>query len=173
MNGSPRVLVAGIGNIFLSDDGFGVEVVRRLGEDRVPPWVRVADYGISGLHLAYELLHGYEKTILVDTVSQGGEPGTLYLIEAESGTQTGRPTSTLDAHGMQPDAVLHLARAMGADPGKVLLLGCEPARLDEGIGLTTAIAAAVPKAVELLTRLAREPTGVPLSTPVRTKGTPC
>jgi hydrogenase maturation protease len=146
-----RVLVAGVGNIFLGDDGFGVEVVRRLATAELPSWVQVADYGISGLHLAYELLGGYETAILVDAAPQGGEAGTVYLIEPGSGDE---PAGPLDAHGMQPDVVLHLLRLLGGDAGRVLVVGCEPGCVEEGIGLSPRVAAAVPRAVELVTELA-------------------
>ena len=78
-----RMLVAGVGNIFLGDDGFGVEVARRLATEDLPEWVRVADYGISGMHLAYDLANGYETTILIDATSRGDEPGTIYVIELD------------------------------------------------------------------------------------------
>ncbi|WP_236792776.1 hydrogenase maturation protease [Amycolatopsis sp. GM8] len=146
MNG---VLVAGIGNIFLGDDGFGVEVARQLADAGLPPSVRVADYGISGLHLAYELLDGYDTAILVDAAPRGGEPGTVYVIEPGDDA----PDGPLDAHGMQPDVVLGLLRRLGGDTRRVLVVGCEPADVAERIGLSPRVAAAVPRAVELITEL--------------------
>ncbi|GAB2998433.1 hydrogenase maturation protease [Amycolatopsis acidiphila] len=150
-----RVLVAGIGNIFLGDDGFGVEVARRLATAGLPPQVQVADYGISGLHLAYELLDGYDTTILVDAAPRGGEPGTVYVIEPGDGGD--EPAGPLDAHGMQPDVVLRLLRTLGGDTRRVLVVGCEPADVGEGIGLSPRVAAAVPAAVELVMELACGP----------------
>jgi hydrogenase maturation protease len=153
-----RTLVACLGNIFLSDDGFGVEVARRLARYELPDGVRVTDYGIRGMHLAYDLAEGFDQTILVDATQRGGEPGTVYLIEPEP-----EPTpalgalpagmSLLNAHGMQPDLVLSLAGTLGADAGQVLVVGCEPASLDEGIGLSAPVAAAVDDAVRMVTRL--------------------
>jgi hydrogenase maturation protease len=194
---TPRVLVAGIGNIFLGDDGFGVEVVRRLAEQPLPDWVQVADYGISGLHLAYDLLGGYHTTILVDAASRGGEPGTVYVIElagpadvfspAEAATGSadvfspaeavtgsaevfspaeasardsvagvgGTPVRArpVDGHGMRPDAVLELLAVLGGDAGRVLVVGCEPADVDQGIGLSAPVAGAVDEAVRLVREL--------------------
>jgi len=169
-----RTLVACLGNIFLSDDGFGVEVARRLGRFELPDGVRVTDYGIRGMHLAYDLAEGFDRTILVDATQRGGKPGTVYLIEAEAvepwpaepasarsgdrGDEGGRPPglelmSLLNAHGMQPDLVLSLAGTLGADAGRVLVVGCEPASLDEGIGLSAPVAAAVDDAVRMVTKL--------------------
>lgn len=147
----PRVLVAGIGNIFLGDDGFGVAVVRELAGTGLPPWVRIADYGIAGLHLAYDLLGGYDTTILLDAAPHGRPPGTLSLIEADTGDLA---AASIDAHGMQPDAVFRLLRLLGGDAGRVLVVGCEPACLDEGIGLSPEVAATVPAAVRAVTGLA-------------------
>ncbi|WP_329053071.1 hydrogenase maturation protease [Amycolatopsis sp. NBC_01488] len=148
----PRVLVAGIGNIFLSDDGFGVEVIKELEAADLPPWVQIADYGIAGMHLAYDLMGGYDTTILLDATPHGRTPGTLSLIEAD--TDDLATASSIDAHGMQPDAVFRLLRLLGGDAGRVLVVGCEPACLDGGIGLSPAVEAAVPAAVRAVTELA-------------------
>jgi hydrogenase maturation protease len=151
-----RTLVACLGNIFLSDDGFGVEVARRLARHKLPEGVRVTDYGIRGMHLAYDLAEGFESTILVDTAQRGGEPGTVYLIEPEQqatwrGAEPG--ISLLNAHGMQPDLALSLAGTLGGNAGRVLVVGCEPATLEEGIGLSAPVTAAVDEAVRMVTRL--------------------
>jgi hydrogenase maturation protease len=125
LGGAPpasRVLVAGIGNVFMADDGFGVEVARRLTERELPPGVTVGDFGIRGLDLVYALGEGYDAAILVDLVSRGGEPGALFVIEPE--VEAG-PVA-LDAHGMDPVKVLALARSLGDVPKRVLLVGCEP-----------------------------------------------
>lgn len=148
----PRVLVAGIGNVFLGDDGFGVEVIKELEGAGLPPWVQIADYGIAGMHLAYDLMGGYDTTILLDATPHGRPPGTLSLIEAD--TEDRATVTRIDAHGMRPDAVFRLLRLLGGDAGRVLLVGCEPACLDERIGLSPEVTAAVPAAVRAVTELA-------------------
>src|ERR1022692_5025287 len=149
-----RMLVAGVGNIFLGDDGFGVEVARRLATADLPDWVRVADYGISGMHLAYDLANGYESTILIDATPRGGEPGTIYTIELEpSERPSPAPLSgsqLFDAHGMQPDVVFGVLDMLGAEAGRVLLVGCEPVSVDYGIGLSPVVTAAVGEAVRVV-----------------------
>jgi hydrogenase maturation protease len=150
-----RTLVACLGNIFLSDDGFGVEVARRLARQPLPGGVRVTDYGIRGMHLAYDLAEGFDTTILVDTAQRGDAPGTVYLIEPEPQPGQGDAASMtlFNAHGMQPDLVLSLAGSLGGDAGRVLVVGCEPATLEEGIGLSAPVTAAVDEAVQMVTRL--------------------
>jgi len=123
MNG--RILVAGIGNIFFGDDGFGVEVARRLAQRPLPECVRVEDFGIRGMDLSYTLLDGFDALILVDTATGGEKPGTLYLIEPELEGQ-GVGEATLDTHGMDPVKVLNLARALGAPATPTFLVACEP-----------------------------------------------
>ncbi|SDX98711.1 hydrogenase maturation protease [Amycolatopsis xylanica] len=149
----PRVLVAGIGNIFLGDDGFGVEVIKELEHVKLPDWVQIADYGISGMHLAYDLLGGYDTTILIDAAPRGEAPGTIYLLEADV-EELSQSSMQPDAHGMQPDAVFRLLRMLGGDAGRVLVVGCEPASTDGGIGLSAAVEAAVPEAVRVVVELA-------------------
>ena len=150
-----RTLVACLGNIFLSDDGFGVEVARRLAGEQLPEGVRVTDYGIRGMHLAYDLAEGFDTTILVDTAQRGDPPGTVYLIEPEPRDDQGDQAqlSLFNAHGMQPDLVLSLAGSLGGDAGRVLVVGCEPATLEEGIGLSAPVTAAVDAAAAMITRL--------------------
>lgn len=144
-----RVLVAGVGNIFLGDDGFGVEVARRLSTMDLP--ADVVDYGIRGMHLAHDLAGaGYALTILVDATQRGDPPGTVYVVELAESTMD---TVLLDAHGMQPDAVLGLVRVLGGDPGCVLLVGCEPASLDPGMALSRPVAQAVDTAVRVVRAL--------------------
>jgi hydrogenase maturation protease len=149
-----RTLVAGVGNIFLGDDGFGVEVARRLAGESLPAGVRVADYGISGLHLAYDLADGFETAILIDAAPRGGEPGTVTVLEVEPqhrrelAAAGALPQSQLlDGHGMQPDVVLGMLDLLGGEAGRVLVVGCEPASVDYGIGLSPPVAAAVDTAV--------------------------
>jgi hydrogenase maturation protease len=156
------VLVAGIGNIFLGDDGFGVEVIKRLASEPIPEGVRVADYGIRGLHLAYDLLDGgYDTTVLVDATARGGPPGTVYLIEPDL-AHGGDCRATPDPHGMHPEAVLTALASLGGTPGRVLVVGCEPASTEEGIGLSPAVEGAVPEAVRLVRELIQK-AGAPVS----------
>jgi hydrogenase maturation protease len=152
-----RMLIAGVGNIFLRDDGFGVEVVKRLAAETLPDWVQVADFGIRGIHLAYEILdNAYEMTILVDTTSRGEEPGTVYLIEPDLRGIDREGGGSADAHGMHPEAVFGLLRALGGIPGRVLLVGCEPARTTEGMGLSEPVTHAVEEAVKLILHIVRD-----------------
>ncbi|HZW29603.1 MAG TPA: hydrogenase maturation protease [Isosphaeraceae bacterium] len=155
----PRILIAGVGNIFLGDDGFGVEVANRLARAGLPEEVRVVDFGIRGLDLTYALLEGYESVILVDAAPRGGPPGTLYLLEVgEDGSPTTDGADPLLAtHGMDPVKVLRLAAAMGGTVGRLLLVGCEPTppgQADDLLaGLSEPVQAAVDEAVSLITAL--------------------
>jgi hydrogenase maturation protease len=150
----PRLLVAGIGNIFLGDDGFGVEVAKRLTSREWPASVRVADYGIRGMHLAFELLERqYEMTILIDATPRGGEPGTVYLIEPDLGADDSGGEVAANAHGMNPQAVFAMLRSLGGVPGRVVIVGCEPADVEEGIGLSEPVNRAIDEAVSLVVDL--------------------
>jgi len=153
---SARVLVAGIGNIFFGDDGFGVEVANRLTGQTVAPGVRVADFGIQGLHLAYELLEGYDVLVLVDAVPMGEAPGTLAVIEPDLSvfaSGDGDPQqSVVDAHSMNPSVVLATLASLGGRVERVVVVGCEPGTT-EGIGLSDAVSAAVDPAVDLCHRV--------------------
>ncbi len=151
--GAHRVLVAGVGNVFLGDDGFGVEVARRLAGEPMPEGVRVADFGIRGVHLAYELLDGYYTAILVDAVPRGGEPGTVYVIEPDLARGGEGDHGLLDAHGMEPDAVLSMLRTLGGGEVEVLIVGCEPAEVEERIGLSELVAGSVDQAVAVVREL--------------------
>jgi hydrogenase maturation protease len=151
-----RILIAGIGNIFLGDDAFGVEVARQLAARALPGNVQVKDFGIRGYDLAYALLDGYDLVILVDACPRGSEPGTLYVIEPELGAATEPGGAALDAHTMNPVSVLRLAESMGTISSRILLVGCEPADLggEEGhMGLSEPVAAAVSEAVNLVEQL--------------------
>lgn len=143
----PQILVAGIGNVFLGDDAFGVEVARRLQARPQPESVRVVEFGIRGLDLAFALLDGYRCVLLIDALQRGGAPGTLYLMEAREA----RPTAVWNPHAMVPASALGLASAMGASLDGIHLLGCEPLSLaadpDGGGGLSEPVAAAVGEAV--------------------------
>ena len=148
-----KVLVAGIGNIFLGDDGFGVEVANRLAGREVPAGVRVADFGIRGVHLAYELLDGYDALVLVDAVPMGEPPGTVAILEPElAGSERNEDddeaSPVMDAHSMNPTIVLDMLASLGGEVGRVLVVGCQPAVLDEHIGLSAPVAAAADRAVE-------------------------
>ncbi|CAN5242110.1 hydrogenase maturation protease [soil metagenome] len=145
-----RILVAGLGNIFLGDDGFGVEVARRLASENLPDHVKVTDIGIRGVHLAYEMLEDYKMTILVDTVSRGDPAGTVYVIQHES--EDARDVA-LDAHSMSPDSVLALLDTLGGKATNVWVVGCEPAEMEERIGLSDVVSAAVEEAVRVVCEL--------------------
>ncbi|CAN7561861.1 hydrogenase maturation protease [Caballeronia sp. LjRoot29] len=158
------ILVAGIGNVFLGDDGFGVEVVRRLHERRIdawPPDVRVIDYGIRGIDLYYALLDGVDVAILVDATHRDGPPGTLYVIEpsaknANEGYTGDASPVLLSPHDLDPAKVLQAVQAMGGEAGRIVLIGCEPESLgtedgQEGrMGLSEPVAAAVDEAVDAI-----------------------
>ena len=124
----PRILVAGVGNIFLGDDAFGSEVARRLACRPLPDGVRVVDFGIRGLDLTYALLDSYEAVILVDAVPRGGRPGTLYVLEPAPSEGA---VPAVEGHNLDPANVLRLAAAMGGQVGRLLLVGCEPTPFDE------------------------------------------
>jgi len=158
------ILVAGIGNIFQNDDGFGSEVARLLLSGPPPPdGVKIVDYGIRGVHLAYELLDGYDAAILIDATAQGGAPGTIYVLEPDVEaieSETGlAEAGIVDAHGMDPASVLALLRSLGGRIGRLLVVGCEPADVDDGIGLSEPVAGAVEEAC----RVVRELIGTELS----------
>jgi len=147
--------VAGIGNVFLTDDGFGSEVARRLAGSAVPAGTSVVDYGIRGMHLAFDLLDGYDALVVVDALPGDGTPGELTVLEVGPDDLG---DGELDAHGMAPVAVLASLGALGGTLPPTYVVGCRPADVGEGMGLTPVVAAAVAPAVdlvhELLARLA-------------------
>jgi hydrogenase maturation protease len=155
-----RVLVAGIGNIFQSDDAFGVEVATLLAARTLPGGARVEDFGIRGVHLAYELLEGYDGLVIIDAVPMGESPGTLAVIEPDSDTGgtdgAAVEVPVVDAHTMSPDVVLATLRRLGGSVERILIVGCQPADLHEGMGLTPAVAAAVEDAAHLCLHLVSE-----------------
>jgi hydrogenase maturation protease len=154
-----RVLVAGIGNIFLGDDGLGVEVARRLRDTPMGHDVVVADFGIRGIHLAFELADGgYDAAILVDAIARGSAPGTLYAIEPEL-DDAAQDAAAADAHSLTPDAVLAWIRRVGASAGRIVVVGCEPATVDESIGLSAPVEAAIDGAIAMIRSLVAEMTG--------------
>jgi len=151
----PQVLVAGIGNIFFGDDGFGVEVIERLAGRPVPEGVKVVDFGIRGLHLAYELLDGYDALVLIDALPIGEAPGTVALVEAEVPEAPTEPDPeatgpAVDAHSMSPAVVLSTLAHLGGTIDRVLVVGCQPATVAEGMGLSDVVAASVDQAVALV-----------------------
>jgi hydrogenase maturation protease len=147
---SPRVLVAGVGNLFLGDDGFGPEAARRLAAAPLPDGVEVVDYGIRGMHLAYDLLTGYDTLVIVDAVPRGGTPGDVVVLEVGA-ADLGE--GDFDAHGMEPTAMLASLGSLGGRLPRTYVVGCEPLDTDEGIGLSAPVSAAVDRAVELVERL--------------------
>lgn len=147
-----RVLVAGIGNVFFGDDGFGSEVVRRLDQARLAPGVDVSDYGIRGVHLAYELLEGrYRALIMIDAVPMDEPPGTLAVIEVEDAQKFGQQ---FDAHSMNPAAVLATLAGLGGGVPRVLVVGCQPGSIDTGMALTPEVTAALHEAADLVIEVA-------------------
>ena len=160
-----RILVAGIGNIFLGDDGFGPEVLRHVGGTAADPGVHITDYGIRGLHLAYDLLEDWAALVLIDAVPDRGSPGTVHVFAVESAmrprdeaeeerdnkTATDHEplsaTAGFDAHSMDPGAVFATLRSLGGVAPPTVVVGCEVADVSDGIGLSEPVAAAVPEAV--------------------------
>jgi hydrogenase maturation protease len=157
----PRILIACIGNIFLGDDGFGTEVARRLAGRELPPGVILKDFGICGVDLSYALLEPYELFILVDACARGGEPGSVYLIAPDpvDSNLSDRVPASLDTHGMNPMNVMRTIKSMGGAPGRILIVGCEPADLggEEGrLGLSDPVHAAVDEAIAMIETLILE-----------------
>jgi hydrogenase maturation protease len=155
---TPRILVAGLGNIFLGDDGFGVEVAQRLTQCDFPAGVRVADFGIRGFDLAFALQDGYETTILIDAFPHGEAPGTVYVVEPDLNDPAAALSQEnfVNPHAMNPVNVLRMAIAMKAPLKKVLLVGCEPATFggEEGhMGLSPAVEAAIGRATKIVAGL--------------------
>ena len=155
---TPRILIAGIGNIFLGDDGFGVEVVRELMKRDLPAEVRVVDFGIRGLDLAYALQDGYETTILIDAFPNGQFPGTVSVVEPDANEFAESSGNLVEPHSMHPLNVLRMAKAMNGSLNRVMLIGCEPATLggDEGaMGLSAPVERALEEAVNATEALVR------------------
>lgn len=167
MNMHPRVLVSGIGNIFLGDDGFGVEVAQRLAKKSLPENVRVVDFGIRGFDLAMAMLESFDLVILVDAAPRGGPPGTVYMIEPDltETVDTAVPQPMLDPHSLDPVKVLQFVNSMGGCPGRVLVVGCEPDNIpneddwDLAPSLSEPVARAVDEAVDLIESLIGDTAG--------------
>lgn len=154
----PRVLVAGMGNDLLGDDGFGIAVIRRFEAAGVPEGVRVYESGIAGIGLVQELMDGYEALVIVDATDRGEEPGTVFLLEAdvpaqEELTEESRQEFLADTHLTVPSQALTLARALGILPPAVYILGCQPEECGLGMDLSEPVERGVNKAVERLMEL--------------------
>lgn len=164
MSGEGQILVGCIGNIFLGDDGFGVEAAHALAAAGLPPEAKLVDYGIRGLDVAYALLEPWRAVILVDAIVHGGSPGSLYLLEAkhEPDGEGVRPED-FNPHAMSPAQVLALARSLGTVTAPIYIVGCEPqdfgAELEGRMGLSAAVAAAVPESVRMVLQLIEQLTG--------------
>lgn len=147
-----HTLIAGVGNVFLGDDAFGVEVIDALPRASLPQGVVAVDFGIRGVHLAFELLKPYERLLIVDAVARGEAPGTIFLLAPEPGREAG----AADGHSMSLPHVFSSLLSMGGRLPRTLVLGCEPERLEEGIGLSPSVRAAVPVAVARILEIVRE-----------------
>ncbi|WP_327146006.1 hydrogenase maturation protease [Nocardia sp. NBC_01327] len=147
-----RVLVAGIGNIFLGDDGFGPEVVRRLPQ-HPDTAVRVVDYGIRGMHLAYDLLDPWAALILIDAIPNHGAPGAIRIFAPEPHASG---AAQLDAHAMNPEAVFASVRALGGQLPRTVVVGCQVESVDERMGLSEPVEAALDAAVAAVDRVLAE-----------------
>jgi hydrogenase maturation protease len=154
-----QILVAGVGNAWLQDDAFGGECARRLDERGVPEGVTVMNFGTGGLDLAYEIMRGYDALVLLDASRQGGEPGTLYVLEPDMEELTGpiEDGDVINPHGMDPQTVLRFVGAIGGFSGRIVVIGCEPGEVDDvGLGLTPAVEGAVERALALVSETLEE-----------------
>ncbi len=148
-----RVLIAGVGNVLRGDDGFGVEVARRLEAMLLPPGVRVVETGIGGIALVQELQDGWDVLIVVDTVDRAKPPGTVMVIDPDvvdvgALSWSERHDLLADMHFATPERALMLAKALGVLPPVVRLVGCQPCDADRvGIGLAPLVAQAVEVAI--------------------------
>jgi hydrogenase maturation protease len=153
------ILIAGVGNAWLRDDGFGGEVARRLAEVELPAGVSVMDAGTGGLDLAYEVMRGYDALVILDVSPQGGEPGTLYVMEPDEAAVPGgiEDGDVINPHAMDPQTVLRFVKSVGAWPGKVVVIACEPEQVSEmGWGLSEPVEGAVARAVALVLETVEE-----------------
>jgi hydrogenase maturation protease len=155
MSGNERekqILVAGVGNAWLRDDGFGGEVAKRLLEGELPGGVTVLDFGTGGLDLAYEVMRGYDALVLLDVSRQGGDPGTLYVLEPDPAEiEPIEDGQVVNPHGMDPKTVLRFVKTVGGWPGKVVVVACEPGEVESmGLGLSPAVAEAADQAVAVV-----------------------
>ena len=151
-----RTLVAGFGNVLRGDDGFGVAVLHRLAESGVPDGVELLEVGTGGIRLAQELLGGYQRLVIVDAMTRGGRPGSVYVLAVDSVD----PITEVDMHMAVPSQALALARALGALPARVFMVGCEPSAVDE---LTMEMSPDVRGAVEPALARVRELLAAPVT----------
>jgi hydrogenase maturation protease len=153
-----KILVAGVGNIFLGDDGFGVEVALALSQRQLPESVKVKDFGIRGFDLAYALLDPWDAVIIVDALPRGKAAGTLYVVEPDLAALPGAASAAINPHGMDPVQVLNLAASQGSISAQVLVVGCEPQdfgdELEGRMGLSAPVQAAVEEAAKMVLELA-------------------
>jgi hydrogenase maturation protease len=148
-----QILVAGIGNAWMRDDGFGGEVAKLLEARELPDGVRVMDFGSGGLDLAYEVMRGYDALILIDVSRQGEAPGTLYVMEADQDDVDGQVEDgqLLDPHGMDPETVLRFVKYVGGWPGRVFVVACEPEIVEDvGFGLSDAVSGSLARAADVV-----------------------
>lgn len=150
-----RTLVAGVGNVFLGDDGFGPAVARELARRPAAEGVEIGDFGTGGVHLVYELLDGCDLFVLVDAARRGYEPGTVTVVEVEAEPSDGQPVPGMDGHGLTPEEIFAMLAAMGGRPGRSLLVACEPADLEPRMELSDPVRAAVPHAVRAVEDIIR------------------
>ena len=158
-NRPKRVLIAGIGNSWQRDDGFGSEVARRLEGRDLPDGVAVIDFGTGGLDLAYQVMYGYDALLMIDISRQGGAPGTLYVMEVDEDEVPSHVEDgdALNPHGMDPETVLRFIKLTGGWPGKVVIVACEPLTVEEmGVGLSPVVEEACDRAVDLVLETAKE-----------------
>jgi hydrogenase maturation protease len=154
-----QILVAGVGNAWLRDDGFGGEVAKLLAERQLPDGVAVMDFGAGGLDLAYEVMRGYDALIMIDSSRQGEAPGTLYVMEPDEADVDGsiEDGQLLNPHAMDPQTVLRFVKYVGGWPGRVLVIACEPETVEDvGLGLSAVVSEAVGRAAELVLETIRE-----------------
>jgi hydrogenase maturation protease len=154
-----QILIAGIGNTWQMDDGFGSEVARRLEARELPDGVAVIDFGTGGLDLAYQVMYGYDALLMIDISRQGGAPGTLYVMEVDESEVEGpiEDGEALNPHGMDPATVLRFIKLTGGWPGKVVIVACEPQTIEQmGVGFSPVVEEAVDRAVDLVLETARE-----------------
>jgi hydrogenase maturation protease len=150
---SGRTLVAGVGNVFMRDDAFGVEVVRLLAQRQWPDGVEIADFGIRGVHLVYELLNGCDLLVLIDAAQRGCEPGTVTVLEVDPSAAAAEGVTIMDAHDLTPDAIFAMLTSMGGRPGRSLVVACEPADVSAGMGLSDCVRDALPHAVSAVAEI--------------------
>lgn len=162
MTADPKILIVGVGNILHGDDGFGVEVARRLAEREMPPGVTVAETGIGGMHLVHELMAGFDALIVIDAVDHGRPPGTVLVITPEVLDVTLLPVEQrhdlmADMHLATPELALMVAKAVGVLPERTMMVGCQPFEIETlGIGLTDEMTTAVDVAVREVERCLEE-----------------